>query len=222
MLLRQIKGLKFPDECLVRAFFKSGLADRSGSVVEFGCENGNNLSLFVQYGWNATGVEIVESSVEDARVNFSLLSREGDVGASEFLAMDMLDFPTDRTWDAILFPSSLYYVPLESCLRMLSKLPKLIPPQGSFCYFRMRRPDDGRTRISSPMPDGRTRRIEGESTGEKGCTMTFWSPADFLAALEEHCRIEDKVVLECSFENLQSGRITYNSDFILWGRLFPR
>jgi SAM-dependent methyltransferase len=225
MLLPQIKGLKFPDEFLVRAFFKSGLFGTPGRVIEFGCENGNNLSVFFQYGWSVKGVDIVGESIEDAKQNFETLSKAEHLEQGyEFVRMDMLEYPDDdeTKWDAILFPSSLYYVPLDSFRKMLSKLPSLISDSGTFCYFRMRRPNDGRTRISSPLPDGKTRRIEGETTGEKGLSMTFWEPDEFLSELSMHCRVEKPVVLGCEFENLQCGQIVANSDFILWGQLFNR
>jgi hypothetical protein len=46
MNIKKIEGLKFPDEYLIRFFFKNKLFNKKGDVIEFGCANGNNLSLF--------------------------------------------------------------------------------------------------------------------------------------------------------------------------------
>ena len=47
MLITEIKGLKFPDESLVRFFFKSGFEAVKESVLELGCGSGNNLRLYI-------------------------------------------------------------------------------------------------------------------------------------------------------------------------------
>ena len=54
--IKELKGLRFPDEYVIKFFFKSGLHASPGRVVEFGCGNGNNLSLFRAYGWDVTGL----------------------------------------------------------------------------------------------------------------------------------------------------------------------
>ncbi|HEX2559449.1 methyltransferase domain-containing protein, partial [Phenylobacterium sp.] len=67
--LRDIKGLKFPDEFVVRHFFKRGLAERPGKVLELGSGTGNNLSLYAAYGWRLTGVDYDAAALADARWN---------------------------------------------------------------------------------------------------------------------------------------------------------
>lgn len=46
MRLSDIDGLKFPDEYVIKFFFKEGLHKNSAKVLELGCANGNNARLF--------------------------------------------------------------------------------------------------------------------------------------------------------------------------------
>jgi len=219
MRIPNIKGLKFPDEYVVRAFFKNGLAQKSGRVIEFGCGNGNNLSLFYQYGWGVVGIDIFEHSIRDANANFAEIAKENANGTYEFTSQDMLQYTPQQKFDAILFPSSLYYVPKANSMAMLARLPGMIADSGACVYFRMRRPNDYRVNISSVEEDGITRRIQGDETGEQGCSMTFIEPDAFIADIRKHCTLMNPVVMQCQFDNIQQGKIISNCDFILWGTI---
>ncbi len=49
-MLKEIKGLKFPDEYFIKFFFKNKLNQNNNiKVLEFGCGNGNNLALCLEY-----------------------------------------------------------------------------------------------------------------------------------------------------------------------------
>ena len=63
-MLRKLKGLKFPEEFLTRFFFKEKLFKHKGHVLELGCGNGNNLTLFNQFGWRTTGVDINNRNIK--------------------------------------------------------------------------------------------------------------------------------------------------------------
>lgn len=43
MKTKEISGLRCPDDYMIRMFFKLGLHMNTGSFIEFGCGNGNNL-----------------------------------------------------------------------------------------------------------------------------------------------------------------------------------
>ena len=192
MQLTKIKGMKFPDEFIVRSFFKERLFERQGNVIEYGCGNGSNLSVYYQYGWNIAGIDVSEKSLEEANANFAILSKEcDDIGSYQFLCVDMLGFPVIKKYDAILFPGSLYYMSKANCLSMLARLPELIGENGAFCYFRMRRPNDYRVGISKLLADGYTREIVDDLTSEKGCHMTFWEEDDFIAEIRKHCNLSN-------------------------------
>ena len=55
--LREIRGLKYPDEFVVRHLFKRGLSERTGRVLELGSGTGNNLALYLAWDWACTGVD---------------------------------------------------------------------------------------------------------------------------------------------------------------------
>jgi len=56
MMLKNIRGLKYPDIYITRFFFKEILHKSPGKVLELGCGNGSNLTLFVEYNWNVYGL----------------------------------------------------------------------------------------------------------------------------------------------------------------------
>lgn len=74
MNLTDLKGLRFPDEFLIKFFYKTGCHCRAGRVLELGCGNGNNLLLFHEYGWKTVGVDICNDSLADAEHNFAQAS----------------------------------------------------------------------------------------------------------------------------------------------------
>lgn len=63
--------MRFPDEYIVRMFFKEGLQHSPGRVLELGCGSGNNLMLFHEFGWQVVGVDISTASLSDAVHNLS-------------------------------------------------------------------------------------------------------------------------------------------------------
>ena len=73
--IAELRGLRFPDEYVVKMFFKEGLHKAPGIVLEMGCGNGNNLLLFAAFGWSVTGVDYDAAALEDAKFN---LEGQGD------------------------------------------------------------------------------------------------------------------------------------------------
>ena len=108
-MLKNIQGLKYPDEQLVRFFFKEKLNQLTGSVLELGCGNGNNLMLFAEYNWNIMGVDINNKLIDAANSNFKHLSKSNFL----FQTDDMIKFVkkyNGEKFDCFLLPSSLYYL----------------------------------------------------------------------------------------------------------------
>ena len=49
--IKEIKGLKYPDEYFIKFFFKNRLQEKKDlTYLEFGCGNGSNLMLPYSYG----------------------------------------------------------------------------------------------------------------------------------------------------------------------------
>ena len=53
MNIKDIEGLKFPDEYIIRMFYKEGLDKKTGKVIELGSGNGSNLVICQVPGWLA-------------------------------------------------------------------------------------------------------------------------------------------------------------------------
>src|SRR5687768_18234432 len=102
--LRTIRGLKFPDEFVVRHFFKRGLAERTGRVLELGCGTGNNLSVYQAWDWACVGIDYDASALDAARHNL------GD--APELIEADLASgLPAlSGPFDAALVPNLLCYL----------------------------------------------------------------------------------------------------------------
>jgi len=114
MLVSEIKGLKYPDDYVIKAFFKEKLNQKYGSVLEFGCANGNNLSLFYQFGWNVLGVDLSKDAIDNANNNFEKLKKEKkSLNNFNFIKKDMLQWlenVENEQFDAIIFPNIIEYL----------------------------------------------------------------------------------------------------------------
>jgi SAM-dependent methyltransferase len=69
MNISRLKGLRYPDEYVIRWFYKEGLERVPGRVLELGCGDGNNLLPFVDYGWDVVGIDYDENSIANGRHN---------------------------------------------------------------------------------------------------------------------------------------------------------
>src|SRR6266516_1932712 len=136
--IAELRGLRFPDEFVVKMFFKEGLHRGPGRVLELGCGSGNNLILFSDFGWDVTGLDVSDSALADARPNLG--------GTGTFIRRDLAaacHLPGDAVFDAILLPSVNYYIPRASFVRLLAECRRWIRLGGMF-YIRSRLPEDWR------------------------------------------------------------------------------
>jgi len=215
MKLKEMRGNKFPDDYLVRFFFKNGLDKKEkGEVIEFGCGNGSNLRLFKDFDWSILGVDKTQKTCDDFRHNFS------DASNAYFWMADLNnDFPkTAWEFDVLLFPSSLYYLPQKKMEEVLTESRKIANP-GALFFIRMRDFDDYRYKKGKDVSPNGTK-LDISETGEEGETIYFYTVFELLSILEKTLRISsDCVVLKANFENIQNNRVIDNSDTIIWGRL---
>lgn len=209
--LRDIKGLKFPDEFVVRHFFKRGLADRPGKVLELGSGTGNNLSLYAAYGWRVTGVDYDAAALADARWNLG--------GDAELIEADLSQgLPAlGGPFDALIIPNLLCYLTRAQAASVLTGLKAHLAP-GCEVFLRTRLVDDYRYgRGEAVEPDGF--RLATPETGEAGLFNRFYSPAGLVALIEQTLSLQDRVELQVRFDNIQAGRLVpSNSDLVVWGR----
>lgn len=222
--IADIKGLKYPDEFVMRFFFKERLHENAGSVLELGCANGNNLMLFNQYGWDIWGFDISNKAIDDANYNFTKYGKENT--RIEFIKKDLVKgilpfkgHTMQLKFDVILFPSILYYIPRKSVVKCLEDSKALIMPGGKF-FVRSRTFGDYRY--------GRGEEVERNGfilkiaeTGEKGLLNVFYQEHEMVNLLVDclGCEISSLNVFRAEFDNIQQGRLINNSDVIIWGTI---
>ena len=219
MKIKSLRGLKYPDEYVIRYFFKSGYTERPGKVLEFGCGNGNNLQLFAEYDWEVVGVDIDAQAIDDARANFS--KRDN----AQFFQDDMIEFiRSHKTWnyDVILFPACLCCVS-HSYVKELFKTiwEHQVLRSESSLFIRTRSVRDYRFARGEKI-DERTFRITATETGEQGNIVSFILESELCGLLQQYYDFSEKWLLHCDFDNVQGGQLTSNSDIIFWGQVNQR
>lgn len=209
--LREIRGLKYPDEFVVRHFFKRGLSERTGRVLELGSGTGNNLSLYQTWGWSCVGVDYDAGALADARHNL------GD--GPEFIQADLSRGlpPLTGPFDVLIIPNLLCYLTLAQAKAVLSGLKPVLAP-GAEVFVRTRLVDDYRYgRGEQEEPDGF--RLATPETGEAGLFNRFYTQAGLVELLVETLGLTDRNELAVRFDNIQAGRrVPGNSDLVVWGR----
>ena len=212
MKLTELRGLRFPDDYVIKMFFKEGLHRACGRVLELGCGSGNNLMLFSAFGWDVTGVDVSRSALADARHNLE--------GAGTLIECNLeTDFPAleAAVFDAILLPSVNYYVPRDAFVRLLEECRRLIRPGGMF-YIRSRLPQDWRWGRGKEEGPGAFR-LECHETGELGLLNVFYSADELAAMIQEHLGdLQQPQTLRVSCDNPQGGIVVRNEDIVIWGR----
>lgn len=208
--LGDIRGLKFPDEFVVRHFFKRGLQNKPGRVLELGCGVGNNLALYGEYGWSLCGVDYDQAALDDASWNLE--------GAGELLQADLSQGPpaVPGKFDALIIPNLLCYLTRDQAVAVLSGLKPSLTA-GCEVFVRTRLVDDYRYGRGAPEgPDGF--RLATPETGEAGLFNRFYTQAGLVELLSETLALAERCELAVRFDNLQAGvRVPGNSDLVVWG-----
>lgn len=219
MDIRNCLGLKFPSEYVTRFFFKESLQSNPGTVLELGCGNGNNLSLFYEYGFSVTGVDISSKAIEQAQHNFSTLSGQGIGSRFLFIQEDMQSYldRDQQRYDVVMLAYSLCYLPEAGIESVLKRVRSNMKPGGRF-FVSMRTPEDYRYGKGSALSE-RSWKLTTSVTGELGCTNTFYRDAEFAALLSSLWKPVRTTWCKCRFENPQNGTIVANDDFIVWGEI---
>lgn len=218
MRVRDIEGLKFPDVAVTRFFFKEKLHDHPGRVLELGCGNGNNLSLFREYGWSTFGIDYSASLIDAARRNFARMEPDSPF---DFQVADLSrGLPdVDGVFDAVIIPQSIYYVPRAAALRALDGVNRLLVP-GGIIFISIRGVDDYRY--------GRGREVESNGflldtpeTGEAGLLNVFYHEHEVVSMLHRHIGVDPAAlrIIYMSYDSLM-GDVIVRADrhIVFWGR----
>ena len=104
--IAELRGLRFPDEYVVKMFFKEGLHRRSGEVLELGCGSAKLSHAVRRFRLGRHGIDNNTVSLANAAHNLE--------GAGTLIECDLSAWTPDfaaHTFDATLLPSVNYYVP---------------------------------------------------------------------------------------------------------------
>ena len=216
--IADLHGMRYPDEYLVRMFYKEGLSQCLGRVLELGCGSANNLMHFAAYGWAATGIDFDASCLSDGQHNLATLGLAGELIQHD-LNQGLPPLEGGR-FNALLAPSTLYYLKREATWNCLRQARDLLAP-GAAIYMRMRLPDDHRAGRGTPEDGADAWRLDCAYTGERGALNVFWREPELLDLLDQALGLKpDRVTrLRVAYENVQNGRLIRNSDIVLWGKL---
>lgn len=208
--ITEIRGLKFPDEFVVRHFFKRSLASRTGRVLELGSGTGNNLWLYGQYGWDLTGVDYAQSALADARWNLGEGATLIEADLSQ--GLPILEGP----FDVLIIPNLLCYLTLSQAKAVLTSLKAHLAAQCEV-FIRTRLIDDYRYgRGDEVEPDGF--RLATPETGEEGLFNLFYTQSGLVDLLDKTLGLTERKELAVRFDNVQAGRrVPGNSDLVVWG-----
>lgn len=209
--LPEIRGLKYPDEFIARHFFKRGLHQRTGKVVELGGGTGNNLSLYAAYGWTLVDVDYSARALEDARWNLGEAATLIQADLSQGLP-DAVEGPID----VLLIPNLLCYLTDAQARLVLTQARERLAPNAEI-FVRTRLIDDYRYgRGVAEEPDGF--RLATPETGEEGLFNLFYTEAGLVNRLRDELGLTQPDVFHVRFDNLQAGvRVPSNSDLVVWG-----
>lgn len=216
MNLRDIKGLKYPDEYFIKFFFKKGLhsGDQVKTFLELGSSNGCNLNLAYQFGNRVIGVDFDQISIEHAQYNFSSLKQENEF---QFFCDDMRQFVKNNTLsiDVLSLANSIYYIPKNDFVEVLRNIKGWLSSETPF-FIRFRGLDDFRFG-KGKLVDENSFIMENGVTGEDGAYCCFYSAEEMLAILTKELNLRNYDVMNVCYDNIQNNVAVANHDIVIWG-----
>jgi SAM-dependent methyltransferase len=218
--ITMLRGLKYPDEYMIKFFFKQKLHEKKGNVIEFGCSNGNNLSLFYQYGYSTAGVDYSLKNIQNANYNFSNIY-ESNANFS-FFSENMLDYIQKKDtikYDVFMIPNVISYLTKKEFISFLqtAKSNKIFT-QGADFFLRTRTIRDYRFGLGTEVAPN-SFQMTDNITGEANAICTCYEEHELLDLLKTHLNIKDFFIFYLDNQNYQSGRTILNADVVIWGKI---
>jgi len=221
-LLKEIKGMKFPDLYVTKFFFKENLNESTGNVIELGCGNGNNLWLFYSYGYNVCGIDINNEAIENAKFNFeNLFFHNG----SEYLFIkeDILNLGSikktilnRKKFDILLMPNVINYIRKKDFINLLQELTELLNKKGKL-FIRFRSPRDTRIGMGKRIGNNEYLLCYDEITGEKDAILSVYEESEMIYILRLFLKLKDYKIFHLYEENYHTDRKVLNADIVIWG-----
>ncbi|MGA1933330.1 methyltransferase domain-containing protein [Arcobacter sp. YIC-464] len=218
MTIKDIKGLKYPDEYMIKYFFKERLFESKGKVLEFGCSNGNNLSLFYQYDYDTYGVDINEINIKNAKYNFENIYESE--GSFTFYSDDMISFVQnnkDLEVDVFMIPNVISYISKEDFIKFLEiSVENNIFKKGAKFFLRTRTRKDYRYGLGKKVAED-SYLMQNNITGEEGAICTCYQEYELIDILRKYLNLSNFSINHLDNQNCQNGETILNSDIAIWG-----
>jgi 2-polyprenyl-3-methyl-5-hydroxy-6-metoxy-1,4-benzoquinol methylase len=223
MLIKDFEGLKFPDEFMIKFFFKESLHNRIGAVLELGCANGNNLNLFFQYGYDVVGIDLSRDAIAMADRNFAQLKKHYNLQNSfSFVQRNIKELGSLtnlKSFDVVLLPNVINYLKkdeIETVLAIIKKNSLL--KSGGYTFIRTRSLKDYRYNRGKSVGENEFV-LSTKETGEDGLINTFFYESELAKLLERFFDFKYKYIFNIDSQNLQNSVIVPNSDIVIWGKV---
>ena len=224
--IKEIKGLKYPDEYFIKFFFKNRLHEKKDlTYLEFGCGNGSNLMLPYSYGGGnkVIGIDYDSSLISMANDNFSCYkSQDNDF---KFHVDDMREFVKSKNnlyCDSLSLPNIINYISKNDFINFLvSCKDNRLYKENAYFFIRFRTPKDFRYGLGRRIGENSYQiNSTDDTTGEAGAMNTFYRESEMLKILEQYINIKDYKVFNIDFENqIANGDTILNSDIVIWGTI---
>lgn len=219
MYIKDLKGLKFPDNALIKFFFKNKLHQKKGVVLEFACSNGNNLALFANYDYKCIGVDKSKENINNGIYNFTQVIKAKDF---EFFNQDVFCFVKEQEGinaDVFLMPNFINYLKREDFLSLLkqSKEAKIYKKDSMF-FLRTRSIKDYRYGLGEELGLN-SFKMNDDSTKELNCINTLYQEHELVQYLRDYLNLYDFTVLNYDSSTVFENRIAFDSDIVIYGRI---
>ncbi|MBZ7939695.1 class I SAM-dependent methyltransferase [Campylobacter sp. W0014] len=222
MYIRDLKGLKFPDLAIIQFFFKNNLHQNlHKKVLEFGCSNGNNLSLFANYDYECIGVDFNPDNIKNAYYNFENVIQAKQFQFFEENILNFCQKNPDIQADIFLIPNIINYLKREDFLNLLKDCKKYRAYKDNALFFlRTRSIKDFRYGFGEKIAHNTFKITNDDTTGELGCINTLYQEYELVEYLKDYLNLYDFKVLNYEANNIMKNDINIlDSDIVIYGKI---
>lgn len=220
MDIKNIKGLKYPDEYFIKFFFKYQFHTKQDlKFLELGCSNGCNLMLPFEFNNNVVGVDLNDSLINYANENFNNSKNKNNF---DFFSLDMREFCTsssDIKADVLVLANSIYYIPKADFVKLLQNIKQnnLIKKNIPF-FIRFREVDDFRN-AKGELVGENSIIIKNFITGEDGVFCKFYDTLEMVDVLQKELDLREFQTMHLKYDNIQNDVKVRSSEVVIWGTI---